>query len=62
MVGRTGWRIRESTFLAQRLEHWISNQAILVCITSETWDFSQTMHHLLATNFHIRKSVKIGFQ
>ena len=37
------------------LEHWISTPAIKVRIPSGTWDFFQTMSHLLFTNFHIRK-------
>ena len=44
--------------LAQWLEHWISTRAVRVRIPSETWDFFQAMHHLLVTNFHIRKIVK----
>ena len=43
--------------LAQWLEHWISTPAVGVRIPSGTWDFFQTMHHFLVTNFHIRKSV-----
>ena len=42
--------------LAQWLEHWISNPAVRVRIPSGTWDFFQAMHHLLVTNFHIRKN------
>ena len=41
--------------LAQWLEHWISTPAVRVRIPSGTWDFFQAMHHLLVTNFHIRK-------
>ena len=43
--------------LAQWLEHWISTPAVRVRIPSWTWDFFQAMHHLLVTNFHIRKTV-----
>ena len=43
--------------LAQWLEHWISTPAVRVRIPSGTWDFFQAMHHLLVTNFHIRKNV-----
>ena len=42
--------------LAQWLEHWISTPAVWVRIPSGTWDFFQAMHHLLVTNFHIRKN------
>ena len=42
--------------LAQWLEHWISTPAVGVRIPSGTWDFFQTMHHFLVTNFHIRKN------
>ena len=41
--------------LAQWLEYWISTPAVRVRIPSGTWDFFQTMHHFLVTNFHIRK-------
>ena len=41
--------------LAQWLEQWISTPAVRVRIPSGTWDFFQTMHHFLVTNFHIRK-------
>ena len=43
--------------LAQWLEHWISTPAVRVRIPSGTWDFFQTMHHFLVTNFHIRKII-----
>ena len=43
--------------LAQWLEHWISTPAVRVRIPSGTWDFSQTMHHVLVANFHIRKMI-----
>ena len=43
--------------LAQWLEHWISTPAVRVRIPSGTWDFFQAMHHLLVTNFHIRKNM-----
>ena len=43
--------------LAQWLEHWISTPAVRVRIPSGTWDFFQTMHHFLVTNFHIRKTI-----
>ena len=41
--------------LAQWLEHWVSTPAVRVRIPSGTWDFFQTTHHILVTNFHIRK-------
>ena len=41
--------------LAQWLEHWIFTLATCQ-IPSGTWDFFQTMHHILVTNFHTRKS------
>ena len=41
--------------LAQWLQHWIYTPAVRVRIPSGTWDFFQTMHHRLFTNFHIRK-------
>ena len=41
--------------LAQCLEHWISTPAVRGRIPSGTWDFFQTMHHFLVSNFHIRK-------
>ena len=46
---------QEVDSLAQWLEHWISTPAVRVRIPSGTWDFSQTMHHVLVANFHIRK-------
>ena len=45
----------QSDSLAQWLEHWISTPTVRVRIPSGTWDFFQTMHHFLVTNFHIRK-------
>ena len=42
--------------LAQWLEHWISTLAVRVRIPFGTWDFFQTMHRFLVTNFHIRKN------
>ena len=49
-------------YLAQWSEHWISTPAIRVRIRSGTWDFYQTMHHFLVTNFHIRKYLRIEIQ
>ena len=47
---------QEVDSLAQWLEHWISTPAVRVRIPSGTLDFFfQAMHHLLITNFHIRK-------
>ena len=45
--------------LAQWLEHWISTPAVRVRIPSGTWDFFQTMHHILVTNFYIRKTLHL---
>ena len=39
--------------LAQWLEHWISTPAVRVRIPSGTWDFFQTMHHILVTNLFL---------
>ena len=45
---------QEVDSLAQWLEHWISTRSVRVRIPPGTWDFFQTMHHFLVTNFHIR--------
>ena len=41
---------QEVDSLAQWLEHWISTPAILIRFPPGTWEFFQTMHHLLVTN------------